>query len=125
MLPQKWQTSFFPTVSKEEVDEKIEHIGNKTPFERKLNIVASNGYFKKKQEEYAKSKIEVTQSLIASIDSDWTLGHIDHREEVMSTEIIRILKQVDADYRVQIEIDETPTDEQLKMIESFKKKGWV
>jgi hypothetical protein len=107
------------------VDEKIEHIGNKTPFERKLNIVASNGYFKKKQEEYAKSKIEVTQSLIASIDSDWTLGHIDHREEVMSTEIIRILKQVDADYRVQIEIDETPTDEQLKMIESFKKKGWV
>lgn len=31
------------------IKEKIEHIGNKLPFEKKLNIVAGNGYFGKKK----------------------------------------------------------------------------
>ena len=34
LLPSKWE---------------IEHIGNKLPFEKKLNIVAGNGYFAKKK----------------------------------------------------------------------------
>lgn len=69
ILPQKWQTSFFPDNDPKNVNEMIEHIGNKTPFERKLNIVASNGYFKKKQQEYQKSEIEVTKMLVTSIDN--------------------------------------------------------
>ena len=76
ILPQKWQESFFPDVDAKEVYEMIEHIGNKTPFERKLNIIASNGYFKKKQQEYQKSKIEVTKILVTSINDDWTLGKL-------------------------------------------------
>ena len=45
ILPQKWQSSYFPSNSDGEVKELVEHIGNKVPFEKKLNIIASNGYF--------------------------------------------------------------------------------
>lgn len=34
ILPNKWQNSYFPNSSKEEVNEVIEHIGNKIPFEK-------------------------------------------------------------------------------------------
>ena len=93
ILPQKWQSSFFPETDSKKVNEMIEHIGNKTPFERKLNIVASNGYFKKKQQEYQKSEIEVTKILVTSIDNDWTLGNIEHRDLIVSTEIMKLSKE--------------------------------
>ena len=80
ILPQKWQTTFFPNEDVAVVNEMIEHIGNKTPFEKKLNIIASNGYFRKKQSEYEKSEIEVTKILVTSTESDWTLGNIEHRD---------------------------------------------
>ena len=49
IFPQKWQTNYFPKESDSTIKEKIEHIGNKLPFEKKLNIVAGNGYFSKKK----------------------------------------------------------------------------
>src|SRR5699024_7308518 len=49
ILPNKWQNSYFPNVSDEEVNETLEHLGNKIPFEKRLNIMASNGYFEKKK----------------------------------------------------------------------------
>lgn len=63
IFPQKWQTNYFPNESDSTIKEKIEHIGNKLPFEKKLNIVAGNGYFKKKKKEYATSKIEITNAM--------------------------------------------------------------
>ncbi len=48
ILPQKWQSSYFPSVPEMEIKELIDHIGNKIPFEKKLNIIAGNGYFAKK-----------------------------------------------------------------------------
>lgn len=127
ILPQRWQTSFFPDTSEEEVNEKIEHIGNKTPFERKLNIIASNGYFQKKQEDYARSKIEVTRSLVASINSDWTLEHIQHRDEVVSKEILDYLKKVEESYEdvKHPKISEEPTDEERALLKKFMEKGWA
>ena len=47
ILPRRWQSSYFPNNSDDEVKELVEHIGNKIPFEKKLNIIASNGYFKR------------------------------------------------------------------------------
>lgn len=49
IFPQKWQTNYFTDVSDAAIKEKIEHIGNKLPFEKKLNIIAGNGYFGKKK----------------------------------------------------------------------------
>ena len=63
ILPQKWQTNYFPSNSESEVQELVEHIGNKIPFEKKLNIIAGNGYFKKKQQSYEKSKIQLLLNL--------------------------------------------------------------
>lgn len=49
ILPQKWQANYFLNVRDDIIKEKIEHIGNKIPFEKKLNIVAGNGYIGKKK----------------------------------------------------------------------------
>lgn len=127
ILPQKWQTSFFPNIETDVVNDMIEHIGNKTPFEKKLNIIASNGYFKKKQTEYKKSDIEVTKILVTSIDNDWALGNIEHRDEIITSEIMELLKDWEeqyASYRRTIN-EENPTEEELAQIELFKRKGWI
>lgn len=125
ILPQKWQESFFPDVDAKEVYEMIEHIGNKTPFERKLNIIASNGYFKKKQQEYQKSKIEVTKILVTSINDDWTLGNIEHRDKIVATEIMQLLQDWESNYQKNRNDAATPSEEDLAMIEKFKQKGWI
>lgn len=127
ILPQKWQTSFFPDEEVKTVNEMIEHIGNKTPFEKKLNIIASNGYFKKKQTEYQKSEIEVTRILVTSIDNDWTLGNIEHRDSIITTEVMKLIETWEnqyADYKNDTDGDQ-PTPEELEQIKKFKKMGWV
>nr|WP_241767508.1 hypothetical protein [Streptococcus gordonii] len=43
----------------------VEHIGNKIPFEKRLNIIASNGYFAKKKESYWKSKVGILLEITA------------------------------------------------------------
>lgn len=125
ILPQKWQTSFFPNTEPEEVNEMIEHVGNKTPFERKLNIIASNGYFRKKQAEYQKSEIEVTKILVASVNNDWTLENIVRRDDIVSNEIMQLLCDWESDYQKNRNGATAPSTEDLAMIEQFKKKGWV
>lgn len=125
ILPQKWQTSFFPDVQPEEVSAMIEHIGNKTPFERKLNIIASNGYFKKKQDEYQKSEIEVTKILVTSIADDWTLGNIEHRDKIISSEIMKLLKDWDVNYQNSKGSSTTPPADVQAMIDKLKEDGWI
>lgn len=125
ILPQKWQSAFFPDKDSKSVNEMIEHIGNKTPFERKLNIIASNGYFKKKQQEYNKSEIEVTKILVTSINNDWTLGNIKQRDEMVSSEIMRLLQTWESDYKKSENNSNCPSKEELALIEKFKNKGWI
>ncbi len=98
ILPQKWQVSFFTDVEPQIVNEMIEHIGNKTPFERKLNIVASNGYFKKKQTEYTQSNIAVTHILAVTVSDDWTLKHIEQRDGIVVADILQSLESWRRDY---------------------------
>ena len=98
ILPQRWQDTFFPNVETKTVYEMVEHIGNKTPFERKLNIVASNGYFQKKQFEYNKSEIAVTKILVLSTTSDWTLQNIEKRDAMVTNDILSLLNQWETEY---------------------------
>ena len=98
ILPQRWQSSFFPNNTDEEVNENVEHIGNKTPFERKLNIIASNGYFSKKKAEYSKSEIEVTKILTLSTVSDWSLSNIVARDEVVKHDIQTVINKWNNEY---------------------------
>lgn len=92
ILPQKWQSSYFPTNSDSEVKELVEHIGNKIPIEKKLNIIASNGYFAKKKESYKKSKVGVLLELSQS-NNNWGLDEIRERDIRISDEFVRILNE--------------------------------
>lgn len=92
ILPQKWQSSYFPNTTEKEVKELIEHIGNKIPFERKLNIIASNGYFSKKKLSYEKSHVQILINL-SNNHADWGLDEIRERDIRISDELYALLKK--------------------------------
>ena len=128
IFPQKWQTNYFSDAPDSIIKEKIEHIGNKLPFEKKLNIVAGNGYFGKKKKEYAESKIAITNTFGTSDVQDWDMDSIMKRDIRISDEIIAILNRWNNEYlNVPIEAAkvEKPSEEDLARIEEFKKKGWI
>ena len=125
ILPQKWQPTFFENVDDTTINEKIEHIGNKTPFERKLNIIASNGYFRRKQEEYAKSSMEVSKILATAVDGDWKLSNIEHRDRIVTSDILQTLKQWEERYNDVIDEKPKPTKEEQEMIDLLKSKGLI
>ncbi len=128
IFPQKWQTNYFTDIPANTIKEKIEHIGNKLPFEKKLNIVAGNGYFAKKKKNYADSKIAITKEMGTSEVLEWDLESITKRDIRISDEIIAILDRWNKAY-LNVPTDEgeeeKPSEEQLAQIEEFKKKGWI
>ena len=127
IFPQKWQTNYFIDESDNKIREKIEHIGNKLPFEKKLNIIAGNGYFAKKKKEYAASKIEITKSIGLSEIQEWNLESISKRDIRISDSIIAILKKWNKEYSVITKeiVSNKPSDEDLARIAEFKEKGWI
>ena len=128
IFPQKWQTNYFLDESDAIIKEKIEHIGNKIPFEKKLNIVAGNGYFGKKKKEYTASKIAITKAIGTSDVADWNMDSIMKRDIRVSDEIIKTLNGLNNEYlNIPIKENEAeePSKEDLARIEEFKKKGWI
>jgi uncharacterized protein with ParB-like and HNH nuclease domain len=121
ILPKKWQESYFPNTSEEEVDNTIEHLGNKVPFEKRLNIVASNGYFTKKKESYKKSNISIVQGLSKSHLTDWKLEQIRERDIRISDRIMNIFENWSSN-PANSEKEEL-SEEELKAIELIKSKG--
>lgn len=129
ILPQKWQTSFFPDNSEREVRDLIEHIGNKIPFEKKLNIIASNGYFAKKKETYQKSSITLVQDL-SKDKSDWRLDEIRERDIRIADELINLLSswglnKISEEHmetrEFKIEIPTELTDNYINFLKMFQK----
>ena len=127
ILPQKWQSSYFPSNSDREVKELVEHIGNKIPFEKKLNIIASNGYFKKKQESYQKSKVQLLLNL-SNQHNDWGLNEIRERDIRISDELLIILNEWglnQSEVPAPEQQTPVPTAEELQLIEELKRKGFI
>lgn len=127
IFPQKWQMNYFPNVSDEEIKEKIEHIGNKLPFEKKLNIIAGNGYFGKKKREYMLSKIAITKEMGASEIAEWDMDYIIKRDIRVSDSIMALLSKWNNDYVNTSAVleEEKPSPEVLARIEEYKKHGWI
>ena len=128
IFPQKWQTNYFPKESDSTIKEKIEHIGNKLPFEKKLNIVAGNGYFSKKKKEYMVSKIAITNTMGTSEVMEWDLDSIMKRDLRISDEMAEIFARWNSEYLncpIDKEKAEVPSEEDLAQIEEFKRKGWI
>lgn len=127
IFPQKWQTNYFLDIPDDIIKEKIEHIGNKLPFEKKLNIVAGNGYFAKKKKEYIASKIAITNAMGISDVQEWNMDSIMKRDVRVSDSITKILKNWNNDYINNSDKTHSnkPSAEDLARIEEFKKKGWI
>lgn len=126
IFPQKWHNNYFVNESDELVKDKIEYLGNKIPFEKKLNIQAGNGYFTKKQEEYAKSNIAVAKELSDNtLYKDWNLDDITKRGFIVSEEIKSTLEQWSNDYKMGRNNISEPSKEELEQIAIFKAKGWI
>lgn len=123
IFPKKWQASHFPTYDESIVNEKIEHIGNKVPFEKKLNIVASNGYFGKKQKEYGQSAIAVTKVLASKDPSTWELPDIDERDVRVTDTILETLQKWSSEYDTG-ERDASPqmSAEDAELVRALKEK---
>ena len=98
ILPVKWENSYDLRENEEVAREKIEHLGNKTPFEKKLNIIATNNYFAKKKDYYVKSNIQMTKEIGNLKVDKWGLDQIVERDIRMTDKIIEILKSWDRDY---------------------------
>lgn len=128
ILPQKWQNNFFPNVSDEIVKERIEHIGNKLPFEKKLNIIAGAGYFAKKQKVYGTSAIAITKEMAAANVISWDLDSITERDIRLSDNIIKILQQWVDEYKIPSDLqfrNVQLSPEEQAIIENFRKNGRV
>lgn len=121
ILPRKWQDSYFPDTSQSVVDNTIEHLGNKIPFEKRLNIVASNGYFEKKKVFYNQSAIKMVKNLADLSITDWKLDQILERDIRLSDKIITTIREwlFDPQGSEKREL----TQEQLKAIELIKSSG--
>ncbi|MBE6427867.1 MAG: DUF262 domain-containing protein [Planctomycetaceae bacterium] len=125
ILPQHWQNNYF-NEDPEILKELLEHLGNKLPFEKRLNISAGDGYFALKKKKYNESKIILTKEMANFPSEHWTSQQISERDEELASEIMNILNTWEGAY------SETknpsvagPTAEELAMIEVFKARGWV
>ena len=127
IFPQTWDTKYY-TLSEDEANDKLEHLGNKLPLEKSLNISASNNYFTKKKDAYRDSKIAICQKLGASSLDDWDLDNIDKNDAKVCTIIKGLFKKWVDDYEpVPSEETESPvaSEEDLAMIEYLKGKGLI
>ena len=69
ILPRQWNN--YDKWDKNSHERDIDKLGNLMPLERKLNIAASAEFFRRKQTEYAKSKIHDALVLSKKSPSEW------------------------------------------------------
>jgi len=126
IFPQTWDTKYYD-ISKEKAADDLEHLGNKLPLEKSLNISASNNYFSKKKEAYKDSKIAICNNLGRSSITDWDLNSISNNDSRVCTIIKDTFKKWVDEYEPVPAFEEgpAPTAEDLAMIEYLKSKGLI
>lgn len=127
IFPQKWDNSFFNLgLEEDEVKVLLEHLGNKLPLEKSLNIKASNGYFDKKKEQYKDSKIAITKNFGNSSRQNWLPDNIEVRDKELSDQLTALFKEWVDDYKSVPTLDEVQqqlTPEELEMLKKFRSLG--
>lgn len=126
IFPQTWDSKYY-TLNEEEANEKLEHLGNKLPLEKKLNVSASNNYFAKKKDRYKDSKIAIIKKLGDSTIDEWDLANIDANDTKVCEIIKGLLKAWVDEYEGKEDTPKTPeaTPEELAMIKMLKEKGLI
>lgn len=128
IFPQKWDNSFFKlAIPEEEVKVLLEHLGNKLPLEKSLNIRASNGYFDKKKDQYKESEIAVAKEFGESSRVSWVPTDIDARDKELSEQLTSLFKKWVEDYKPKLKDPQkpVPTPEQLEQIRQLRAAGLI
>lgn len=97
IFPKKWDTKYY-NLDEKQANIMLEHLGNKLPLEKRLNISASNGYFEKKKDKYKASGIAISKSLGNTTVTDWNLQSISDSDSAICKNIKNIFKQWVDDY---------------------------
>lgn len=124
IFPQTWDSKYY-TFDEEEANQKLEHLGNKLPLEKKLNISASNNYFSKKKEKYQTSNIAIIKKLGNSCLEEWNLDNISTNDKKVCGIVKNILKKWVDDYGYKDKSKPTPTAEEIEMIKKLREKGLI
>lgn len=124
IFPQTWDSKYY-TFDEEEANQKLEHLGNKLPLEKKLNISASNNYFSKKKEKYQTSNIAIIKKLGNSCLEEWNLDNISTNDKKVCGIVKNILKKWVDDYGYKDKSKPTPTAEEIEMIKKLREKGHI
>lgn len=127
IFPQTWDSKYY-NLDENEANAKLEHLGNKLPLEKKLNISASNNYFDKKKSKYKESKIAISQNLGKSSAEEWNLDNITENDAKVCQQIKEIFSHWVKDYEpINVETDTkpTPTPEEGEMIKMLREKGLI
>ena len=90
ILPRKWSDN--NDWDEQEAKEVMETLGNLAPFEKKLNISASNEFFKKKKKAYKESKFADIKDLV-KLDK-WDYDEVKIREKNIIRRITSFIKEV-------------------------------
>lgn len=80
IFPKKWQDTNYNGWNKVDANSYLDRFGNKIIFEKKLNILAGNGYFGVKKQRYKLSRIACVQELSNYHNNDWLQEDIENRE---------------------------------------------
>lgn len=124
IFPQTWDSKYY-TFDEEEANQKLEHLGNKLPLEKKLNISASNNYFSKKKDKYQTSNIAIIKKLGNSCLEEWNLDNISTNDKKVCGIVKNILKKWVDDYGYKEKSKPTPTAEEIEMIKKLREKGLI
>ena len=127
IFPQTWDTKYY-TLGDEEISDKLHHIGNKLPLEKKLNISASNNYFFKKKEKYKESQIAISKKLGQSSLEDWDMDNVETNDEMICKTLKDLFKKWVEGYEpanILTSDKPVPTEEELAMIKMLKEKGLI
>lgn len=92
IFPQKWQNTNYNGWTIDEARSHLEMFGNKVVFEKKLNIIAGNGYFGKKKIVYERSTILEAKELAFHKGNDWTKEDIENRNEAVTERLENFFK---------------------------------
>lgn len=125
IFPQKWNSKYY-NYDVKEANVKLEHLGNKLPLEKKLNIQANNNYLNEKKNKYRESKIALCQNLGKSSLDEWNLENIAENDIKVCKQVKDVFSKWVQDYESDPEkLKSTPTPEEEEMIKMLRKKGLI
>lgn len=93
IFPKKWQDTNYNGWIEQDAKIFLEKFGNKVVCERKLNILAGNGYFGNKKSKYKNSKIANVLDLADYPKNDWIKADIEIRENDFKNRLINFFKE--------------------------------